>query len=224
MNEPFPFTPDFLQFYRDLAANNNRDWFHANKPRYEQSVKQPFEAFIALLIEQMRADDPTLDIYPKDAIFRINRDVRFSKDKSPYKLRSAAVIARGGRKDTVSPGMYIEAGPEQLAVYGGVYMPDKEQLTAIRGHIATNLERFDKLVNDELFASVYGTLRGDRNKVLPKGLKEVAERQPLIFNKAFYFYTQLPAEEILQLDIIDRVLDYQRAGRPMAEFLTEPLR
>ena len=224
MNEPLPITPDFLQFYRDLAANNDREWFHANKARYEASVKQPFEGLVLALVERMREDDPALDIAPKDAIFRINRDVRFSKDKSPYKLRSAAVIARGGKKDTVSPGMYIEAGPEQLAVYGGVYMPDKEQLAAIREHIASNMKRFDKLLNDQSFTSVYHTLRGERNKIIPKELREAAAQQPIIFNKAFYFYTHMPSEDILRPDIIDLLMKRQRAGRPMAEFLAEPLR
>ena len=224
MNEPLPITPDFLQFYRDLAANNDRDWFHANKKRYESSVKIPFEGLVTVLIQRMREDDPALDISPKDAIFRINRDVRFSKDKSPYKLRSAAVIARGGKKDTVSPGMYFEAGPEHLAVYGGVYMPDKDQLSAIRTHIAANLDRFNDLLHDESFSSVFGSLHGERNKIIPKELRDAAEQQPLIFNKAFYFFTHMPSEDILTPDIVDRLLERQRAGRPMAEFLTEPLR
>jgi len=224
MNEPLPFTPDFLQFYRDLAANNDRDWFQANKKRYEGSVKQPFEVFVGMLIERMREDDPGLDISAKDAIFRINRDVRFSRDKTPYKLCSSAVISRGGKKDTVSPGMYIEAGPEKLAVYGGVYMPEREQLAAIRNHIAGNLQRFGKLLNDQAFSSVYGTLHGEKNKVIPKELRDAADKQPLILNKAFYFYTHLPSEDLLRPDIIDRVIGCQRAGRPMAEFLAEPLR
>jgi len=224
MNEPLPITPDFLQFYRDLAANNDREWFHANKSRYEESVKLPFEGLVSVLIDRMREDDPALDIAPKDAIFRINRDVRFSKDKSPYKLRSAAVIARGGKKDTVSPSMYIEAGPEQLAVYGGVYMPDREQLAAIREHIAANLDRFEELLSDKAFKSVYGTLHGDRNKIIPKELRKAAAQQPIIFNKAFYFFNQMPADDILRPDIIEHVMSRQRTGRPMAEFLAEPLR
>lgn len=219
MNEPLPFSPDFIQFYKDLAANNDRDWFQANKKRYETSVKQPFEMFVAQLIVRMREEDPQLAIEPKDAIFRINRDVRFSKDKTPYKLSSSAVISRGGKKDTVSPGIYIELGPEKVAVYGGIYMPDKEQLAAIRRHIADNPEKFAKLLDDRDFKTVYGTLHGERNKVLPKELQEASARQPLLYNKAFYFYTHLPAETLLRPDLTERVMACRKAGVQMAEFL-----
>ncbi len=223
MNEPAPFTPDFLQFYRDLAANNDRDWFQTNKSRYEHSVKQPFEHFIEGLIVEMRKVDPIIDIGAKDAIFRINRDVRFSKDKSPYKLCSSAVIARGGKKDTTTPGIYLELGPEKMAVYGGIYMPDKHQLGAIRNHIALNLERFSSLLNDPGFSSIYGTVHGERNKLLPKELQEAAKKQPLLLNKAFYFYTQMPAEEILSPKLVETVMMKRAAGVAMSEFLFEAL-
>ncbi|MCF8256711.1 MAG: DUF2461 domain-containing protein [Flavobacteriales bacterium] len=223
MNEPQPFTPDFLQFYRELAANNDRDWFQANRKRYEESVRLPFETFVGGLIVRMNAADPAIDIQPKDAIFRINRDVRFSKDKAPYKLCSSAVIGRGGKKDTVSPGIYIELGPEKLAVYGGVYMPDKHQLAAIRNHIAGNLKKFADLLDEKGFRSTYGTLRGEQNKILPNELKQAAEQQPLLYNKAFYFYAHLPAEEVIRPGLSDKVMAVREAGVPMSSFLFEPL-
>ncbi len=223
MNETSFFSPDFLQFYRDLAAHNDRDWFHANKARYEQQVKRPFEMFVDACITEMRRKDPSLTLETKDAIFRINRDVRFSKDKTPYKLCSSAVIARGGKKDTTTPGIYLELGPEKMAVYGGVYMPDKHQLGAIRNHIALNLERFSSLLNDPGFSSIYGTVHGERNKLLPKELQEAAKKQPLLFNKAFYFYTQMPAEEILSPTLVETVMMKRAAGVAMSEFLFEAL-
>ena len=79
------FSPEFLQFFKDLAANNNRDWFTGNKKHYELVVKKPFEVFITDMINKIKKDDPKLQIEAKDAIFRIYRDVRFSKDKTPYK-------------------------------------------------------------------------------------------------------------------------------------------
>lgn len=223
MNEQTFFTPDFMQFYRELAANNDRDWFQSNKKRYERSVKEPFEVFVTHLIERMKQADPTLTITAKDVIFRINRDVRFSKDKTPYKLCSSAIITKGGKKDTMSPGMYIEMGPEKIAVYGGIYMPDKEQLKTVRTHIASNLSRFSALLADPEFKSTYDTLRGDQNKILPKDLQEAAKQQPLIFNKAFYFYSILPTELTLSSELPERIMACQRAGQPMAEFLFEPL-
>lgn len=223
MPAPVFFTPDFIQFYKDLAANNNRDWFQDNKKRYEQSVKQPFSDFVQELILQVKKHDSALDLEPKDAIFRINRDIRFSKDKTPYKLCSSAIVARGGKKDHVSPGLYIELGPEKVAVYGGVYMPDKQQLTAIRSHIVKNMGKFSQMLNDEAFTAAYGTLHGEKNKILPKELKEAGELQPLLYNKAFYYYSHMKPETMLNADFITLVMNRYEAGRPMSDFLFSAL-
>ena len=218
-----PFTPDFIQFFKDLAANNNRDWFAANKKRYEQSVKIPFEAFVQQLIDRLRTIEPNVTVTPKEAIFRIHRDTRFSADKTPYKLHCGAIIGRGSKHDHHAPGLYIELGPEHLAVYGGIYMPDKDQLLAIRNHIAKNLRKFDALLNDPSFKHVYGTLHGEKNKVIPKELKEAAAKQPLLYNKGFYFFTHLPADDVTRADLAQSIIDIHVAGRPMAEFLYQPL-
>jgi len=219
MSQATIFSPDFMQFYKDLAANNDRDWFLANKKRYESSVKQPFETFIKLLIARMKVEQPTLDPDPKNAIFRINRDVRFSKDKTPYKLQSSAIISPGGKKDMVSPGLYLEVGPEKVAVYGGIYMPEKPQLEAIRAHLAANLDQFDQFLQAKEFKQVFGTLHGEKNKKLPPELQAAAAKQPLIYNKGFYFFHHMPAETMLAPDFIDQVLQRYAVGKPMAEFL-----
>lgn len=212
-------TPDFLQFYKDLAANNNREWFVANKKRYEASVKAPFEAFVQEIIDLLKKENPAIDLQPKDAIFRINRDVRFSKDKTPYKLCSSAIVSVGGRKDHISPGLYMEVGPEKVAVYGGIYMPEKEQLEAIRKHISANAAQFEALLKDKDFVETYGTLHGDKNKLLPKEFQEAAKQQPLIYNKAFYFYNHMKAEAALKNDFAAQVMLRYKAGKPMADFL-----
>jgi len=93
------FTKDFIKFLKGLNKNNEREWFHANKKDYVTHVKDPFKAFVQLIIDKMQKVDPTVVITPKDAIFRINRDIRFSKDKTPYKTNVSAAISAGGRKD-----------------------------------------------------------------------------------------------------------------------------
>ena len=103
------FTKDFIGFFSDLENNNNRDWFHENKKRYETSVKGPFESLVSALISELSKVYPEMTITPKDAIFRINRDIRFSKDKSPYKTHMAALISPGGKKDKTTSGT---AAPE----------------------------------------------------------------------------------------------------------------
>ena len=136
------FEPDYLEFFKELAANNHKDWFDANRRRYETVVRDPFKNFISRLITEMSKTDPDLEIQAKDAIFRINRDIRFSKDKTPYKLNNSAIISKEGRKNKNYPGIYLEFGPEKLAFYGGIYMPDGEQTQKIRTFFKTIPKNF----------------------------------------------------------------------------------
>lgn len=218
------FTDDFVQFFKELAANNNRDWFHANKKRYEGSVKKPFEAFIQDLIKKVQALEPDLKLEPKEAIFRINRDIRFSKDKTPYKLNVSAIVAKGGRKGMHSPGMYIELNPEEIRVYGGIYMPDKDLLYSVREQIINNMAEFDKAINDKDFKKVYGTIQGEKNKIIPKEFKEAGEKQPLIYNKAFYYYTKLPVKLTTSPKLADEVMSAYGAAKPVREFLRKAVK
>lgn len=213
------FTDDFVNFFKELAANNDRDWFHANKKRYEESVKKPFEAFIGDIIAKVKETEPDLELEPKQAIFRIHRDIRFSKDKTPYKLNTSAIVAKGGRKGMHSPGMYLELNPEEVRVYGGMYMPDKDLLYSVREQISNNMAAFDKAINDKTFKKVYGEIQGDKNKVIPKEFKEAAEKQPLLYNKAFYYYTKLPVKLITSPKLADEVMSAYAAAKPVREFL-----
>ena len=154
------FTPDFLQFFKELAANNNKDWFNENKKRYEREVKKAFELFITDMISRLAKDDKAIQIQAKDAIFRIYRDIRFSKDKTPYKIQASAIITPGGRKDMLTPGLYIELTPEHARAYSGVYMPDKESLYRIRTYISTHGDELRKLLRDKDFVNRFGEIRG----------------------------------------------------------------
>jgi uncharacterized protein (TIGR02453 family) len=218
------FTPDFNKFFIELAPNNNKEWFDANRKRYEKSVKEPFETFVAEVIKQVAKVDPKVTITPREAIFRINRDVRFSKDKAPYKSRMSAVVASGGRKDHSSGGIYFEIGPENVAFYGGQYMPDKEQLQRIREHIAANLAQFKKLRTAKAFVDHFGEIQGEKNKIVPKEFKEALAKEPLIANKQFYFMAELPPKNVTSPKLVDLLLEHYTAMKPMNDFLAAALR
>ena len=217
------FSDEFLGFLKELAANNNRDWFHANKKRYEKNVKEPFAAFVGELIARVKETDKRIEIQPKDAIFRIYRDTRFSKDKTPYKTNVSAVISPGGRKDATNLGLYIEMNPEHIRVYSGAYMLDKAQLEDIRYHIANNLEKFDKLLNEKSFKDNFGTIRGEQNKRLPKELREAGDLQNLIYNKQFYWFTELDPELATHPELPQLVMDKYHACGNMRAFIAEGL-
>lgn len=218
------FTPDFLDFFKELAANNNRDWFTENKKRYEQSVKNPFNIFIQEIIDRTAKVDDRFAGLAKDAVFRIYKDVRFSKDKTPYKLQATALIAPGGRKLGMgTPGMYLELGPEHFRFYSGLYMLEKDVLQRVREYILTDSNKLDKLITDKQFVENFGELRGEKNKILPKEFKAAADKQPYLFNKQFYFFATLPPETILEENLADVVMNFFSASQPMRNYLTKAI-
>jgi len=158
-----------LDFLKDLQINNNRDWFQANKDRYNLA-KSTFENFIDELIPQIREFDPMVDmITAKDCVFRIYRDVRFSKDKSPYKNNMGAYIARGGKKSTLA-GYYVHFEPGASMLAGGLYMPPTETLKKVREEIFYQVDEFKRIIYNKSFVDCFGEIEDpDKMKNPPKG-------------------------------------------------------
>mgnify|MGYP000851812922 FL=1 len=216
---------NYAKFFMDLAPNNNSEWFNINRKRYENDVKIPFQKLVGDLVQKLAEVDNNLTgLKPSDCIFRINRDIRFSKDKTPYKLQMSAAIAPGGRKNMSYPGFYFEATPEGINIYGGVYMAEKQQLENLRNHIAANLKKFETLLNETAFKSHYnGEILGEKQSRLAPELKEAAAKQPLLFNKQFYFKASLD-ESVLTKDNLPEILcEYFVAARPVSRFLADGL-
>ena len=216
------FTTDYLNFFIELAANNNKDWFDLNRKRYEQNVKKPFSDFVQHLIHSLAEKDAAFnELEVKNCIFRINRDIRFSKDKTPYKMMCSAVVTPEGKKSKAVNGVYFEFGPEHMRVYGGVYEIDKDDLETVRDAMAEDISKFQKAYKNPLFVKTFGKILGEKNKVLPAHLREAAATEPLIFNKQWYFYTQFEPETILQDNLDEIVLNCYEAGRPVESYFNE---
>ncbi len=217
------FTKDFSLFFKELEANNDREWFAENKKRYETSVKAPFIRFIQELINEISDLEGPLPMEAKDAIFRINRDIRFSKDKSPYKIHASALISKGGKKSMKYPGIYFQANHVDVRVYSGIYQMEKEDLTRVRHYIADHPNELIELIENKEFKSIFGEIHGDKNKRLPVEFMEVAELVPLIYNKNFYFFKKLPANRITGNDLMGEVLEIYRKSEPIRTYLSEGL-
>ena len=217
------FTKDFFTFFEGLKQNNTREWFSDNKKLYEKAVKAPFEELVEDLINRIRVDNPGLDLQPKDAIFRIHRDTRFSQNKDPYKTNVAANISPVGRKSAETPGFYLHFGADEIMTGGGAYMVEKEGLRKIRTALAEAPDEFDALIADKAFKKKYGAIRGEKNKVIPAEFKEAYARQPLIANKQFYFMAELKPDVLLKKNLPEHLMEYYEAGRPMSSFLTNAL-
>ena len=212
------FTQDFIDFFKELSVNNKKEWFDSNRKRYETSIKKPFAEFVQEMIDRIRADDPTVDISTKDAIFRINRDIRFSNDKTPYKTHMAALVSAKGKKDKGYPGMYLQLSADEIRIYGGVHVVDKNVLHRIRKQIAANLEEFSGLLNAKEFQNKFGEIHGEKNKRIPPEFQAAAEKQPLIFNKGFYYFAKLNRKLLLDEKLADVLMQYYQVGKPVNEF------
>ena len=213
------FSKEFIKFFKELKKNNHKEWFDANRKRYEKEVKIPFQIFIDEMIGRINADDPEIRIEAKDAIFRINRDIRFSKDKTPYKTQVSAIISAGGKKDKSVPGVYIEFNVNEIRFYGGAHMLDKEQLHNIRSAIAGNGKEFVQLIEDPGFKKRFSEILGEQNKRLPEEFVEVAKSQPLIANKQFYYYAIINIKNLTADDLPETLMEYYFAAKPMKIFL-----
>ncbi len=215
------FSEDFHAFFTELNKNNNKDWFDKNRKRYEKEVKNPFKKFVEHLISKVHSIDPNVNIEAKDAIMRINRDIRFSKDKTPYKTQAAAVISAGGRKNMSIPGQFFSLGLNGMEIYGGLYQTDKTQLYNIRQHISYNLKTFEDLIHNPKFKKRFGEIEGEKNKIIPSEFKADAEKQALIYNKSFYYHCNFGPEVIVKDNLDEIWLDCYITGKPICDFLNE---
>lgn len=213
------FTQDTLYFFEELKQNNNSDWFKINKLRYEEHVKKPNILLTEILIEEFKKIEPNYYAKPNDCIFRINRDVRFSKNKNPYKEFSGAYFSIGG-KGSELPGFYVEFSNDYFAVAGGIYNPDKQILKNLRYEIVGNLETFQSIINDPIFIKMTGGLAPvEQNKTLDKILKPYIEKEPLLLNKHFYFWKTLPVEILLSEELVPTIQKTWQAALPFYKFL-----
>jgi len=157
-----------LKFLKDLEANNDREWFQDNKKRFEDA-KKTFEAFVDGIIEDFSLVEDLGGIRAKNCLFRIYRDVRFSKNKSPYKTNMGASISREGRRSSLPP-YYLHVQPNNESfIAGGLYMPEPKRLAGFREAIAEDSTDFKKILNNSKFKEYYGTPDGEKLKTAPRG-------------------------------------------------------
>ena len=213
-------TEAFYEFFIELSANNQKSWFDENRARYEREVKALFLTFVESVLVKMAAVDGRFSgMEAKHCIFRINKDIRFSKDKTPYKLHCAAAIQIGGRKEMGAGGLYIQLGPEECGLYSGVYMPEKDELMRIRGLIAGDLEGFNRVITDKAFVKYFGTVRGEKNKRIDADWVMAAAEQSLLYKKQFYIQHVMDAEDTLRSNFDDYVVEVWKASKGFNAFL-----
>jgi uncharacterized protein (TIGR02453 family) len=211
-----------IQFLNELSENNNREWFQKNKKRYDES-REKVLFLTEVVINEIRKFDPDVPLLePKDCLFRIFRDVRFSNDKRPYKTNFGSFIAKGGRK-SMHAGYYFHIEPSGSFVGGGIYMPAAEPLKAIRQYIAENGEEFLSLINSKNFIKVYPEMMDDKLKTAPKGYSPDHEFINLLKYKSFAFSSQFDKSQILADNFIEKLVHSFKTLHPVNRFLNDAL-
>lgn len=162
------FPKEGIRFLEQLRKNNNRSWFQAHKSEYENLVKLPMQSLIAAVRAEFAKFAPEIEVHPKRSMFRIYRDIRFSKNKAPYKTHVAAVFHPKGHWQKTA-GYYLHIEPGEVFLGGGIYRPPTDQLREIRRALVERSEEFLSIVNDRSFRKRFGELDGDKLQRVPQG-------------------------------------------------------
>jgi uncharacterized protein (TIGR02453 family) len=213
-----PLNLALFAFLSDLKTNNNREWFIDHKKEF-QIVKNQFDEFVASLIKAFSAFENMQGVEVKHCVFRIYRDVRFSKDKAPYKPWFSAAFSEGGKN---SPYMdyyvHIEPGNKSF-IGGGMYAPEPEHLVKFRQEIDYNGDQLMELLNKPKFVSNFGQFQGDALKKAPKGYPEDHPHLELLKQKQFFFWKHFTDEEVLKSDFQEQLIQHAKLLKPVLDFL-----
>lgn len=209
-----------VQFLKELKKNNNKPWFDEHRTEYE-TAKKDFIQFLEGLIEKMKTFDPEMaEVKAKDCLFRINRDVRFSKNKDPYKPNFGASINFKGRKSTY-PGYYVHLEPGGVFVGGGAYMLMPDELQKVRQEIDYNTKDFFKIIASKPFKSIYKEIKGESLVNPPKGFDGTSEAIEYIKQKQFYAMASIADADILTAAFEKKILEAFKALVPLNRFLSQ---
>ncbi len=211
-----------LKFLKDLAKHNDRTWFEKNKPRYLEA-KQGFEDFITATLAEFTKFDPKLGgLDPKKLPFRIYRDVRFSKDKVPYKTNMGAGFSPNG-KLVQEPGYYVHIEPGNKSfVAGGIYMPDAPNLANIRQEVDYSADQLLKIMNASSFKKVFNGLDDfDKLKTMPKGYPKDHPHIELLKHKSFIVSHPYTDKEVTDKKFLKNLSVHAKAIKPLVDFIRE---
>jgi uncharacterized protein (TIGR02453 family) len=216
-------TPETLKFLEDLKNNNNREWFQANQDRYEKFKKNYRQLTEAFIEEMAKGDDTLKHLEFKDCTFRINRDIRFSKDKAPYKTNMGIWMSAGG-KSSWTAGYYVHIENGNGFIAGGIHQPDAEVLKKVRREIDGFYEDLEEILADKDFKKVYGSL--DKENTLKSAPKDYDKNNPAIEFlklKSFTATAKLDDKDYNSSDFVKRTAKKLLVLKPFTQFLNRAL-
>lgn len=217
------FRPELFRFLRDLDQNNRREWFQANKERFEREVRRPLRQFVTDFGPKLGKISARFVADPKPvggSIFRIHRDTRFSRDKRPYKTWAAMHFRHAEGKDIhAAPGFYLHLAPGNVFVGAGIWHPDGDALRKIRGAIVERSDEWTRAVSGRSFRETY-ELAGESLQRAPRGFDQDHPLIADIRRKDFVAVATVSEEEVLSPDFLSRYARVARVATPFMRFLT----
>ena len=220
------FEPAFLKFFKSLAKNNDRAWFNEHKSEFIQSVVEPMSGFIEEMAPRLKRISKHYIADPRPhggSMFRIYRDVRYSKDKSPYKLHAACQFRHELGKDVHTPGFYVHLSPEEVVIGAGIWLPPSSELIKIRDTIVDNPHAWHKVKTGRAMRKLCGGISGDGLKRPPKGFDPDHQHIEDLKRKSFLAIRHEKPEIILDKHFIDEVETTFKAAKPLMDYLNYAL-
>lgn len=219
----FPgFSPEAITFLRGLERHNKREWFQPRKHIYEEQVRGPLEALVNAINAELAEFAPRYVTPAKKAVFRIYRDTRFSKDKRPYKTHVAATFYLQNLCKAAGPCFYFHFTAKELLVFAGVWMPERDELLAIRNLLAERHEEFRELLRGRTLRSAMGELKGEQLSRVPKGFAKDHPAEDLIRMRQWFLESTLDGGVVSSKRMLPEIMNRFRAATPMLEFLNQP--
>ena len=225
MSEFIGFSKDFFVFFDELKNNNNRDWFNTNKQRYLASVVKPMGEYISSMAPQLKSIAPFYKADPRahgGSMFRIYRDTRFSKDKTPYKTHAACHFRHQAGRDAHAPGFYLHIETDRISIGGGIWRPPSKQLGQIREFIADNPSAWEKLSRSSAFRKL-GGIQGDSLKRPPRGYQPDSRHIDDLKRKSFYLMSDAAAELALSPALLTESARVFRTAARLNHFISDAL-
>ncbi|HTD97058.1 MAG TPA: DUF2461 domain-containing protein [Edaphobacter sp.] len=217
------FSKDAIKFLRGLKRNNDREWFAERKAVYERELKAPMLALIAEVNEALLEFAPENVRPPQKAMMRIYRDIRFSKDKRPYKIHQGAWWARDGLEKTSGGGFYFDVSSTEVTVAAGVFMPEREQLLAIRRHLVEHHAELRGLLASKKLRGLMQEFDGRKLTRAPKGFAPDDPAMDLLVCRQWGVSTRLPVESATKPTLLKEIVQRFKVAAPVVALLNAPL-
>ena len=220
---PAHLSPDALKFLRGLEKHNDREWFNDRKATYESELKEPMLAILRKVTDAMLDFAPDHVRPAEKSLFRIYRDTRFSNNKLPYKNHVAAWWSHMGMEKTSGAGYYFQVSPKGIVIAAGAYMPEKDQLAAIRHWLLDNHAAFRAILDKPAVRKTFKEFEGEALTRPPKGFPPDHPAMDLIKCKQWGLSTTLPAEAALEPNFAATLIKHFKLLAPMVNALNTPI-